>query len=94
MKYFLAISILLFLCTNSLSYPSSSSSSSLKKKLIDKRNRCYDIKKSSIALSSTEALDLLHYGHQTQLSNNMTWFIMIISGYLIQYKIFRIFASN
>jgi hypothetical protein len=49
---------------------------------------------STTLSSAKEAVDLLHYGHQTQLSDNMTWFIMLISAYLIQYKIFRLFVSN
>ena len=44
--------------------------------------------------SAKEALDLLHYGHQSQLSDNMTWILLITGAYYLQYKIFRILASN
>jgi hypothetical protein len=50
---------------------------------------------SSTSLSSAkEALDLLHYGHQSQLSDNITWIILITGAYYIQYKIFRMLANN
>jgi hypothetical protein len=62
-----------------------------RKKLIESSS----IRSSTTSLSSAkEALDLLHYGHQSQLSDSMTWFLLIVGAYLIQYKIFRLLASN
>jgi len=91
LPHILLLIILLFNCCSSYSYKHCNNMNIRKSSSIRKRS----IEPSLTSLSSAkEALDLMHYGHQSQLSVSMTWFILITSAYLIQYKIFRLLASK
>ena len=92
------ILLLILLLNNCLSYYSykinnMNINSNLKSSSSIIRKRSIEPSLTSLS-SAKEALDLMHYGHQSQLSVNMTWFILITSAYLLQYKIFRFLASN
>jgi len=87
------ILLLILLLSNCLSYYSYKHNMNIIRKNNSIRKR--SIEQSLTSLSSAkEALDLMHYGHQSQLSVNMTWFILITSAYLLQYKIFKLLASK
>lgn len=87
------ILLLILLLNNCLSYYSYKHNMNIIRKNSSIRKRSIEPSLTSLS-SAKEALDLMHYGHQSQLSINMTWFILITSAYLLQYKIFKFLASK
>jgi PBP1b-binding outer membrane lipoprotein LpoB len=88
------ILLLILLLNNCLSYYSYKHNMNIIRKNSSIRKRSIEPSLTSLS-SAKEALDLMHYGHQSQfLSVNMTWFILITSAYLLQYKIFKLLASK